>query len=145
MAYLPKPSKHAFNTTGESMTEQEFKKSCDINQMMKDLHRGLNVRTAQPAAYGYEDMNMSRLDVNLEIQRLEKELTEYAEANEFLQHELDAIPENIRKKFNFRLKKPDQQKPVLKNDELNDDKKDVTGQVPNKKADKNTKSESSDS
>lgn len=125
MAIKYQSSKFAFHTEGESLTEAEHADSCDINRMIASAHRGLQVRGGSAPQYGYDDTTMDGLRFRIEKAKLEEELSETAKANEFLEEELNRIPEKIRKKFGFKAKKAEQ-KPGPQNDELNDEKKAVT-------------------
>lgn len=87
--------------------EQEHKKSCDINNMIKDLLRGIDVRgNAIPPQYGYDDTTLSGLDHRIQKQELEDQLRESAKT-EFSEEEFNLIPQSIREKFGFK-KKPQQ-------------------------------------
>ena len=61
MALNYQPSKHAFFTEGEDLTEQEHLDSCDINKMVKNAMRGMQVRGGNNPKYGYDDMTMDVL------------------------------------------------------------------------------------
>lgn len=116
MANLNTPSKHAFYTEGDSLTEQEHADSCDINIMLKSAARGLQVRGSGEPQYGYDDTTMDAVQFRIQKARLEEELAETAKANEFLEKELDLIPKSIREKFGFK-KKTVPESPASKNDD----------------------------
>lgn len=97
------PSKHAFYTEGPSLTEQEHKDSCDINIMIKNAHRGMNIRGGSTPQYGYDDTTMDALQFRIQKEKLESELSNVPK--EFEQHELDLIPEPIKQKFGYKLRK----------------------------------------
>lgn len=124
MAVLSKPSKFAFSTEGDSLVEPEHKDSCDINRMIRDAHRGLQVRGGKKPVFGYDDTTLDA--VQFRIQKAETEQYLKDLANEQLdEDELKHIPESIKKKFGFKAKKA-QQKPAQNNDDLNDDDQGVT-------------------
>lgn len=126
MPLMYKPTKHAFFTEGEELTEQEHKDSCDINKMVKSAMRGLPVRGSKLAPWGEEfldDTTMDAVQHRILKEKTERELTELAKS-EFLPHELEAIPKSIREKFGFKkLKQVQEPKPAKNNDDLNDDEK----------------------
>jgi len=121
-----KPSKHATHFSGESLTEQEHLQSCDINHMIASVNRGQDIRLAQSANYGLDDLTMTGLELRIAKENHERELQRISETQEFSQEELDHIPKEVRSKFDFKLKKPittdPDPKSTPKNDELNDDK-----------------------
>lgn len=103
-----------------SLTEQEHKDSCDINKMMLNLHRGLDVRGGRATQYGYDDTTMDGLTFRIQKANLEKEMSEIAENVEFTQAEYDSIPDSVKERYKLRVK---QEAPTLpKNDDSNDDK-----------------------
>lgn len=102
-----KPSKHAtmFNPEVEpSMTEQEHLKSCDINVMIANAHRGQDIRMAQNQPYGYDDTTMTGLEIRIQKQNYEREMTRISETQEFTQAEFDLIPADVRARFKFKIK-----------------------------------------
>lgn len=115
-------SDYAIYPEGDSLTEQEHKDSCDINKMIKNAARGLQVRGGSEPKFGYDDTTMDGVQFRIQKEQLEKSLSEISRSNEFSPDELKHVPENVKKKFKFRQKA--EQKPVPKNDELNDEKKD---------------------
>lgn len=127
MALNTKPTKHAWYPSGETLTEQEHKNSCDVNLMLKAAARGQAIATRPIGQWddrGVDDMNMSRLDILVQKQQLEEDLASYSQQDKELDQALfDAIPAAIREKFDFTLKK--QSKAGLKNDDLNDEKQPV--------------------
>lgn len=121
----------ATKISGESDTEQEHLDSCDINKMIKNAHRGLQVRgSSNEPIYGYDDTTMTKLQLLQEKQRLESELTQIAEEHEFMSNELTYIPPEVRKKFKFKEKKAEKAQ--------NDDKTTKQGQNPASKQNLNT-------
>lgn len=97
-------SKYAFVTEGEELTEQEHLDSCDINKMVKNAMRGMQVRGGSNPIYGYDDITMDGLQHRILKQQLEQELGDLSEG-EFDQETLDQIGPEIVKKFGFKLKK----------------------------------------
>lgn len=99
--------------TDDSLTEQEHKDSCDINLMLKNAVKGLDVRgRGTELQYGYDDITMDSMTFLQEKQRLEKELKEISEASEFTPEELAHFPKEVVQKFNLKAKKA----PNKKND-----------------------------
>lgn len=112
-----KPTKYAFFTSDEEITEQEHLDSCDINKMVKNAARGHHVNgNPYPQQYGYDDTTMDGVTHRINKQKLEAELQETAKTTEFSDEELKLIPESIKKKFKFKTKQK------AKNDDLNDEK-----------------------
>lgn len=99
------PSEHAFFTEGDCLTEQEHADSCDINKMILNVHRGLDVRGGSQPSFGYDDMNMDLVQHLILKQQNEAELRAIAENNEFSEKEFNLIPEAIRAKFKFKKSK----------------------------------------
>lgn len=115
--YLPKPSKFAFKTEGDSLTEQEHKDSCDINKMISAIHRGGTVRgSSSRLQYGYDDVNMDAVQFRIKKERLERELAETSKTQEFSEEELKHVPPSVQKKFGFKKKAPKRDEPA-KNDD----------------------------
>lgn len=110
MAILHTPSKHArfFEPDPIDKTphgaEQEHKDSCDINKMIKNVQRGLDIRGSGPQQYGYDDTTMDALTLRIQKQQLEEELKR-AQNIEFTEEEIKHIPEQVQKKFKFKTKK----------------------------------------
>lgn len=125
MPVLSKPSKHAFYTEGESLTEAEHKDSCDINRMIKDAKRGLQVRGGKTPKFGYDDTTMDGVQFRIQKAETEKYLRDLADG-QLDEDELKHIPDSIKKKFGFKAKPKAQQKPAQNDDDLNDDDKSVT-------------------
>lgn len=124
MAILYTPTKYAFFTEGLSLTEQEHQDSCDINKMIKSASRGLTIRGGKEPIYGHDDLTLDGLQFRIQKQNLEEELKNTSEALEFTQHELDQIPESVRKKYKFRKKEQTMdEQPAKKPNEQNDPKK----------------------
>lgn len=100
--------------------EQEHKDSCDINKMLRNAARGIQVRgnSAEPV-YGYDDTTLDGVTHRINKQNLERELKKTAETAELSEEELKLIPESIKKQFGFKAKKVKGQK--TKNDDLNDE------------------------
>lgn len=126
MARMYELSKHATIIDDEEVTEQEHKDSCDINKMMLSLSRGLEVRGSGTPQFGYDDTTMTGVQFRIEKEALERDLAETARSHEFSEEEFEALPEAVRKKFEFKKKQA--QKP-----DANDDDKTTT-----KKSDKGT-------
>lgn len=109
MAILHQPSKHArfFEPDPIDKTphgaEQEHKDSCDINKMIKNVQRGLEIRGSGPQQYGYDDTTMDALTLRIQKQQLEEELKK-AQNIEFTEEELKHIPDQVQKKFKFKKK-----------------------------------------
>lgn len=116
MALKYEPSKYAFVTEGEELTEQEHLDSCDINKMVKNAMRGMQVRGGSNPIYGYDDMTMDGLQHRILKQQLEQELGDLSEG-EFDQETLDQIGPEIVKKFGFKLKKQVEPDPNKTNDD----------------------------
>lgn len=129
MAILYKSSKHARKFEEDSLTEQEHKDSCDINLMLKAASRGQDIRTRKTSDYGHDDLTMDALSMRIQKADLEEKLL--SGQKEFTQKELDLFPEEIRKKFGYKLKK-EPPKPEPQNDELNDEMGDA--KAPKKQA-----------
>lgn len=127
MALNYQPSKNAFFTNEEELTEQEHLDSCDINKMVKNAMRGMQVRGGRNPVYGYDDMTMDGLQHRILKQQLEQELGDLSET-EFDQETLDQIDPEIVKKFGFKLK---QVKDLSKNDDKTTKKEDPTPPVQN--------------
>ena len=127
MALNYQPSEHAFFTAEEDLTEQEHLDSCDINKMVKNAMRGMQVRGGNNPTYGYDDMTMDGLQHRILKQQLEQELGDLSKG-EFDQEALDQIGPEIVKKFGFKLK---QSKDLPKNDDQTTKKEDPTPPVSN--------------
>lgn len=127
MALNYQPSKHAFITDEEDLTEQEHLDSCDINKMVKNAMRGMQVRGGNNPIYGYDDTTIDGLQHRILKQQLEQELGDLSEG-EFDQETLDQIGPEIVKKFGFKLK---QVKDLPKNDDKTTKNQDPTPPVPN--------------
>ena len=104
MAILYTPTKNAFFTEGDTLTEAEHADSCDINKMMRNALKGLQVRGGSPPAYGEDDLTMDAVSFHIQKQKLEKELEEIAAKHEFETKELDLIPKKVRDKYKFKTK-----------------------------------------
>jgi len=112
-----KSTKNAFHTEGVSLTEQEHKNSCDINLMIKDAHKGRQVRGGSQPRYGFDDTTVDPINFRIQKEQLETELSATAQAHEFSPEELEHIPSDVKKKFKFRTKQvPKDQK---QNDQTN--------------------------
>lgn len=101
---LSKPTKHAFYTEGDSLTETEHKDSCDINKMIADAHRGRQVRGGPQPQYGYDDTTLGPVEFRIKKEQLENELSETAKTHEFSPEELKHIHPDVQKKFKFKVK-----------------------------------------
>lgn len=88
---------------GDTLTESEHQDSCDINKMLLNASRGMDVRAGRANQYGYDDMTMDGLQFRIQKQDLEERLS--SGQKEFTQEELDLIPKAIQEKFGFTLKK----------------------------------------
>lgn len=119
MAILHKPTKHARFFEPDPLdlcpdgAEQEHKDSCDINKMIKNVQRGLEIRGSGPQQYGYDDTTMDALTLRIQKQQLEEELKK-AQSIEFTEEELKAIPDKVKQKFKFKTKAKNESK---KNDD----------------------------
>lgn len=125
---MSKPTKHAlhFNLEVEpSLTEQEHLNSCDINIMIRDVNRGIQVRGSNNLQYGYDDTTLDGVQFRIQKQQLESELSELAQKHEFSPEELKLMSPDIQKRFKFKAKptQSDPKTPAPKNDDSNDDKK----------------------
>ena len=100
---LSKPTKHAFNTEGVSLTEPEHESSCDINIMVKSALRGLQVRSGPQPQFGYDDTTLDAVTHRIQKQELENELKISAKA-ELEPQFADFIPQSIKQKFGFKTK-----------------------------------------
>lgn len=125
MALTRPLSKFATIIDDESPTEQEHKDSCDINKMMLSLSRGLEVRGSRVPQYGYDDTTMDGVQFRVEKERLERDLAETARSHEFSEEEFEALPEAVRKKFDFKKKQA--KKPDANDDDKTTTKKSVKG------------------
>lgn len=106
MAILYPKTKWDFHTEGPSLTEQEHLDSCDINKMIKNILRGMDVRGSNPGQYGYDDTTMDGLTFRIQKQQLEEQLS--SGEKEFTKEQLDLIPKSIQEKFGFKLKEQPQ-------------------------------------
>ena len=104
MAIQYTPTQHAFYTVGDPLTEAEHADSCDINKMMHNALKGLQVRGGSPPAYGEDDLTMDAVSFHIQKQKLEKGLEEIAAKHEFETKELDLIPKKVRDKYKFKTK-----------------------------------------
>lgn len=109
MAILSTPSQYAFFTEGESLTETEHAPSCDINLMLRNAARGLNVRGSyNPGTYGYDDTTMDGVQFRIQKEQIESELQQLQDGDhEFTEQELaaiDKISPHLRKKYNLKIK-----------------------------------------
>lgn len=91
----------------ESLTEQEHKDSCDINIMMRKINNGQQIRTANSELlYGYDDTTMDGLQHRIMKQKIEQDLQQISQDQEFTEAELNVIPESVKQKFKLRKKVP---------------------------------------
>lgn len=95
------PPVDAFYTNGPSLTEQEWKDQCDINQMLRKAARGLEVPGGGSTQYGYDDTTMDAITFRIKKAELEEALSKSAES-EVDEETFKLIPETIRKRFGFR-------------------------------------------
>lgn len=112
------PTKHAFVTEGESLCEPEHADSCNINLMLRDAKRGLQVRGGKPVRYGYDDTTMDSVQYRLQKEKAEKSLKDFASKAELTEEQLQKIPKKIREKFGFKTKA----KTNLEKTTINDEK-----------------------
>ena len=105
MAVLNKPGKYALKFEDPSLTEQEHKDSCDINKMILNAFRGAQVRGSNaPLRYGEEDVNMTPMDIHLQREATEAELSQIAETHELEEEAQKYIPDAVKEKFKFKFK-----------------------------------------
>lgn len=106
MAILYKPSPFASINPDPSMTEQEHKDSCDINKMVKNVLRGMQVRGGKNPRYGVDDLTVDPVSHRIQKEQIEAELLETFANNEFSEEEIQAIDKiNPQLKSKFKLKK----------------------------------------
>lgn len=125
MAKLYLSSDYAIYPEGNSLTEQEHTDSCDINKMVKNAARGLQVRGGPQPQFGYDDTTLTGLDVRIQKQQLEESLHKISSENEFSPEELQHIPNDVKSKFKFKTKKAEQ-KPVPNANDITNANQDVT-------------------
>lgn len=121
---LYKPSKHAFFTEGDSLTEQEHTDSCDINKMMRNLERGYNVRMSKTGPWhdgATDDLTMDSVSYRIAAEENLRELNRIVSEDELDEDVLKIIPDSVKQKFKFKTKKKASSE-AIKNDDLNDDK-----------------------
>lgn len=106
---LYQPTKYAFHTEGPSLTEPEHQNSCDINVMIKNAHKGIQIRGGAPPKFGYDDTTMDGLQSRILKQQAEESLSKGPK--EFEQHELDLFPKDIQTKFGYKLRKSSKNAP----------------------------------
>lgn len=122
MAIKYEPGEHAIycennEITDKAWTETEHKDSCDINLMLKNAAKGVQVRTGQGPIYGFDDTTMDPVTFRNEMQTLQQEMGNISENMEFTEEEIQVIPEKIKKQFKFKTKKIDKQNDAIKNDD----------------------------
>lgn len=61
MADLSKPSKYAWYNEGDSLTQPEHARECDMNFVFKRMKTQGIIPTPRQVQYGSEDMNMDRI------------------------------------------------------------------------------------
>lgn len=120
MAVHSSPSKHAKIITQPSLTEEEHGPSCDINLMLKNAARGMQIRGAgyHPIS-GVDDLTMDAITYHqMKSENLEN-LRSLAQGNEFSEEVLKTLPQKIREKFGFKVetKKPNDVKNETKNEQ----------------------------
>lgn len=99
-----KPTPYDTKVEGPSLTETEHQDSCDINKMLHNASRGLQVRgNSHPQTYGYDDTTMDGVQFRIQKENLEQNLANGQK--EFEQNELDLIPTQVQKKFGFKVRK----------------------------------------
>lgn len=101
---LYKTTKHAFMTEGDSLTEQEHIDSCNINLMMKNINRGMQVRGGNTPRYGYDDTTMDGLQFRIMKQNNEDALN--ALPKELDEETFNVLPPEIHHKYGFTKQKP---------------------------------------
>lgn len=95
--------KYSLHSEGDSLTEQEHKNSCDINLMIKSARNGQNIRGGGSITYGFDDTTMDGLTFRNQKSLIEQELLN--SEKELPKEALDLIPESIKQKFGFKLRK----------------------------------------
>lgn len=94
-------SKHALINNEESLTEQEHLESCDINIMIYNAHRGMEIPGGGPTEGGYDDTTLSGLDLRIQ---LDQDLNKMAEEG-ITKEEYNNLHPTIRRTKKFKLKK----------------------------------------
>lgn len=105
MPWQYKPTKHAFYTEGDSLTETEHQESTDINKIMKDILNGKQVRTGPEPVFGEDDLNLTAVQHRINKQKIEDELQQIAAEHEFSEEELKHVPKKVQEKIKFKTKK----------------------------------------
>lgn len=129
-----KSTKHAKKFEGDSLTEQEHKDSCDINIMFRKMQNGQQINGGPQPVYGYDDVNMDRVRINIDKQNIEQQFASELQESEFTEEQLKAIPDSLKKKFQGNIKLRKAEKDVTKNAKTNEpneqksEKTDVTKQ-----------------
>lgn len=107
-----KPTKHAFYTEGDSMTEPEHLDSCDINKMVKSALNGQQIRgSSAPHIYGHDDTTMDGVHHRILKDQTEAELRAASKTelpSEFESH----FPPKVREKFGLKFKASAAQAPA---------------------------------
>lgn len=101
-----KPSPYAYCTTGDSLTEPEHKDSCDINKMIANILRGLDVHGGGSLTYGYDDVTMDGVQYRILKEKTEAQLQKIAAETEFSDEEIKHVHPDVQKKFKFKTKAP---------------------------------------
>lgn len=105
MAKLYDSSDYAWYPTGKSLTETEHTDSCDINKMVKNAARGLQIRGGSQPQYGYDDTTLDGVQLRIQKEALEASLSTLARETELSPDELKHVPDHVQKKFGFKTKK----------------------------------------
>ncbi|AZL82943.1 hypothetical protein [Apis mellifera associated microvirus 61] len=117
-----------------SLTEQEHKNSCDINIMLKNAARGMQIRGGSQPRYGFDDTTLDGVSHRIQKEQVEASLRDAAQNNEFDENELKHIPPDLQKKFGFKTKKGST-KPAAQNDDDKTTTKKPADTEPPKKSD----------
>lgn len=118
MPIMYKNPPDAIMPVGESLTEQEFADSCDINKMVRNMLNGMPARAGDPVLYGYDDTTIDGLQHRINLQKakeIEQELEEFAKNNEVEDVVFDAFNEHLRQKIKLRKKAKDNDDQTTKN------------------------------
>lgn len=89
-----------------SLTEQEWKDSCDINKMIRGALKGAIMNgSPNPAVFGYDDTTLDGVTHRINLQK-SHEAMEKLSKEELEPLAYENIPDHIRKKFKLRKKSP---------------------------------------
>lgn len=124
LQYDPTKVKHATPVDSVSMTEPEHLESCDINKMVRDAARGIQVRgSSRDPVFGHDDTTMDGVQFRILKEETERNLSDLARQNEFSPDELKHMPAHVQKKFGFKTKKAPKPDPALNDDDKTTTKK----------------------